>query len=661
MPITKHNKTEYWVRELDVAQVERDDVAKRYEWKKLRDLWNNGGMDVVVSTSSGKTQDINEPVRSAFVNWIYSFISTFIPAVYWRHPRVFVEPRRSLYSPQAKVAEAKLNATLELTEFRKQNVKILLDSLIHGIGWMKLGWFTSFGQVPPSPAATGFEGKESGIDQENWFFKDEPYAYRVSPERILIDPEAENYEEARWIAQEHCKLFYLVEKDPYLKDAKIDNAKRLTLREQKAMGPPHLSKEDAEWVRIWEIWDKDEGKVYFYIEGCDKLSRTIDFPYNFKGFPFEPLLLNDAVDAFYPPSIILPWLPLVEELAFIRSVRMDHLSRMVTKFIANPDAADDKQIDEFLNPDNEFVHMNNIEGVKEIAGLRPVPELYQGEEGVKADIREISGFSELLSGSIPYSKVSATSASIMQKNSALRFNFAAERTAEFIKSCAKKLLSILTDYQQYPDTIRMSLDPTEPPVEYGKEEIQGEFIFSINIEDMSFTSREQKQKAEYDALVALAQFPMVKVHSLVRDALIAWGKNPIEDYLNPEQGPPLDPAFENEMMVRGVPVEPNPAEDMQTHLAVHSQFMQAPMYQQAIRAIPQVGALFNEHVQKTLNMYDALMRQSGGGGQGPPQPGISPSIQSGQAGAGSQPITGPRNMRGPMGNPLMQAMGGEIQ
>lgn len=654
----KHSTVEYWSRELDVAQTHRDDIAAKYEWKKLKDLWNNGGMEVEVTTAS-KTQNVNPPTRSAFVNWIFSYISTFIPAVYWRHPKVFLDPKRAMFSSQAKIAEAKLNSALEIANFRRHCEKNLLDSLIYGHGWMKLGWFTSFGQVPPNPAATGFDGKESKIDNETWFFKDEPYSYRVSPERILVDPEAETYEEMRWIAQEHCRLYEQVKKDPYLKDANLEGAKRLTLRDDASRIVKEGDKEDAEWVRIYEIWDKDTEKVYFYIDGCDKLSRTIDFPYGFSGFPFELLTLSDAVDVLFPPSIMLPWLPLVEELAFIRSVRLDHLSRMVTKFVVREGALSDQQKDAFTDPDNEMCEAADPDGIREIAGLRPLPELYQSEDGVKSDIREISGFSELLSGSIPYSKVSATSASIMQKNSALRFNFAAERVGEFIKACAKKLLSIITDYQQYPDTIRVSADPTTPPVEYGKDDIEGEFLFTINVEDMSFTSREQKVKSEYDALVALAQFPQVKVHSLIRDALSAWGKDPVEDYLNPEQGPPMDPAFENEMMLRGAPVQPNPMEDMQTHLAVHSQFMNSPMYMNAIKAVPQVAALFNEHVQMTLQMYDQMMQQAGGQPQA--RAGSSPSLQAGSAGATSRPVGGARNMRGPMGNHLAQATGGEIQ
>lgn len=654
--MTKRNSAEYWFGEINAALQSRDKVSSKYEWKKIKDLWNEGGMQVDVYTTSD-TQRIAPPSRSAFVNWVYSYISTFIPAVYWRHPKVFVCPKRSMYLTQAKIAEAKINYALDISNFRRMAGKVALDALIFGIGWMKVGWFTKFGQVPPSSAATGFDGKTSSLDRESYFYTDEPYAYRVSPERILIDPEAQIYEEARWMAQEHYRLAEDVENDPYLKYT--DSVAKFNMRDTtKDPLSATVAKDEQKWVRMWEIWDRENNRVNFLCDGSEKFNRVIDpWPYAINGFPYEPLIMSDSVDTFYPPSVVLPWLPLVEELAFIRTMRLDHLSRMVSKYVVKTGSMNNEQQTSFLDQDNELVEVDDPDGIREFSGLKPDAHLYEAEERVKQDIREISGFSELLSGSIPYSRVSATSASIMQKNSSLRFNFASEKVAEFIKACAQKLLKIITDFQQYPDVIRISSDPSSPPIEYTKENIDGEFMFSINVEDMSFTSREQKIKNEYDALTALAPFPQVKPHPMLRDVLSAFGKEPIEEYLNPEQGPPVDPGFENEMMLKGVPIQPNPQEDFQTHLAVHSQFMQTPVYTNAIRAIPQIAAMFNEHVQMTLGMFG--QSQQGQGNR--PQPGISPQLQAGNAGVASMPVGGPRNMRGPQGNPLMQALGGEIQ
>jgi hypothetical protein len=659
MSKSEFEKVEYWHRNIEAGLKARTEAAAKYEWEKIKKLWNEGGMDVQVVTSS-LNQRTSEPVKSAFVNWIYAYISTFIPAVYWRQPKVFVTPVRSMYSLAANIAEAKTNYALQVTKSRKWCTKTILDCLVYGIGWIKVGWYTRFGQVPQSPAATGLDIEESELDTEAYFFTDEPYSYRVSPERIVVDPEAQIYEEARWIAQEHYYPYESLKKDPYMKNT--ENIALYTMRDKdRDILKPASEAEEEDWVRVWEIWDREHDRVMFMCDGSDKMNRIIkQWPYQISGFPFEPLTLTDTVDSFYPPSVILPWLGLVEELAYIRTTRLDHLSRMVTKYVARTGAMTPDQIHNFLDHDNELVEIDDPENLKEFKGLAPDAQLYQAEERVTQDIREISGFSELLSGSVPFSRVSATTSAIMQKNSALRFNFASERVAEFIKSFAQKLLLITKDFQQYPDSIKVTSNPNEPPIEYGRKDIEGEYMFTINVEDMSFVSREQKQKQEYDALVAMAQYPQIRIHPMLRDALAAFGKDPVEEYLNPEQGPPLDPQFENEMMIKGVPVQPNPQEDFQTHLMVHDQFMKTPIYMQAIRAIPQVGALFTEHVQMTLGMFEQaqaqMPRPSGG-----PQPGFSTSLQQGTALASSSPQGGPRNMRGPAGNPLMQSMGGAIQ
>jgi hypothetical protein len=238
----------------------------------------------------------------------------------------------------------------------------------------------------------------------------------------------------------------------------------------------------------------------------------------------------------------------------------------------------------------------------------------------------------------------------MERNSTLRFDYASERVAAFVTECARSLFKVICQYQNYPKRVKVTGDTDAREIEYTREEIDGEYYFEIDIEDMAAVSRQQKIKDAYDALVALSPFPEVNKWPLLRDLLDAFGKDSVDEYLMPEQGPPLDPQFENEMMVRGVPVRPNPNEDFDLHLRIHADFMNLPAFQNAIGVLPQIQALFSEHIQLTTRMRERF-------GQEMTQPGKSASIQRGRAGATSQPVGGPRNTAGPAGNPLMQAMG----
>jgi hypothetical protein len=664
MPKKEVNTVDYWISEIGRADEKRREAASKYEWDKLLEIWNNGGADVGLVTNSD-VSSTEFPANSAFVNWVWAYVQSFIPAVYWRHPQVYLDPMKSSYIKAAKIAQVKTNWGFKVTRAPEMVKKTILDALLFGMGWIKLGWHTELGQVPKNAAPQDVRNS-SESDYELYLKKNAPYAYRVAPDRIYVDPEATSIDDAMWICQENYRPYELVKNDPQYSHRKDftsyhfpDNFNPTPIGKKREVTS---GKKAKEWARIFEIWDRERERVVFIIDGSKEFNRTIEpWPYTkVYGFPFEPLSFTMAVDEFYPPSLILPWLPLVEELAFIRSTRMDHMARMVTKFLIPEDAATEEQLRKFEDPDQELVVMNDPERVREISGLKPDPQLYASEEKVKEDIREISGFSELISGSIPFSRVSATTSAIMERNASIRFDHAGEIVGEFLTKMAEKLYGIIYEYQRYPDEVRLTGDPSVPPIEYTKEDIDGEFFFSINVEDMAIVSRQTKIKNAYDALTALAQFPEVRRWPLIRDLVVAFGHEDFDEYLHPEAGPPMDPSYENELMIQGIPVPPNPKEDFKTHLEIHQQYIQQDFAREAFARAPQVAALFSEHIQLTLRMYEQYQAQmglqgGGGGAQGVPPP----SIQQGAALAGSAPVGGARNTQGPQGNPLLQALGGQ--
>lgn len=140
---------------------------------------------------------------------------------------------------------------------------------------------------------------------------------------------------------------------------------------------------------------------------------------------------------------------------------------------------------------------------------------------------------------------------------------------------------------------------------------------------------------------------------------MASGKGNLEDYMNPPQGPPLDPMYENQLLMKGIPVQPNPEEDFAMHLQIHSQFMEAPQFQQLAARDQAMAMLFREHIQATNRMAQVQQMMGPPVGSGAAQQGLSPnqSMQQGQASATSQPPggTGPQTQGGD------QALMGAIQ
>ncbi|MHA2066911.1 MAG: hypothetical protein ACXABY_21280, partial [Candidatus Thorarchaeota archaeon] len=320
-----------WLKELSRSRQKRDHFKDLYEWEKLATIWDTGARSVALDYESPQQQGSRELSQSTFVNWIWAFGQTFLPAVYWKHPKINVWAKKPRWQANVPYVQDTINNYLELTKFRKHLLRAISDVLVYGHGWVKLGWFTKFGLVPIGrvDAKTRAAQKMSTTDTDINLKVDQPYTIRVSPEKIFVDPDATTYDSLRWIIEESYIPYESVKSDPYLKHTSEISPLIFKAEREDAFIPTTYSSDwetkEAKWCRRWEIWDRENAKVRILIHGSQKWNRVIDWSYpGIEGFPYKFLSVTDAINDFYPVSPVLPWLPLVEELSFIRSIRMEH-------------------------------------------------------------------------------------------------------------------------------------------------------------------------------------------------------------------------------------------------------------------------------------------------------------------------------------------------
>ncbi len=640
---------EYYFSQIKRAKNYKDRLAMEYEWEELRNTMNTAGLYVEGTGETWKRVE-TEHTQSGYVNWPWAFKESFIPAVYSQQPEIYVYPKSSMHVQNAHNVQENVNATLNSIGYEKELKRCLLDALVYGHAWMKLGWYTRFGQVPKGAGAE--EGdKISKLNMDMDLIYDSAYSYRCCPELIHVDPEAERYEDIRWLAQEYFEPYDQVQDDPFLKYTK--DATALGYKEVNDEIPSIFEKPDREpskrsWCRIYEIWDREEQEVMILIDGCDKFSRRVDgFPYsNIHGFPFKFLSLNDAVDKFYPPSPILAWYPMVSELSFVRQMRMEHMQKMVNKVCSEKQNIDEENLERLRDTEQDYFEVHEIDKVRDFRGLTPDANLYACEQKIEENIRDISGFSELISGSVPYSKLTATTSQIAAQHATIRFQHATTIVSSFIKECAKDLFYIIRDYQEYPVSVRISDDPRINLSQITRDQLEGEYDFRILVEDMSYISRSERVKMSYDMLIALSPFPETRNETLIRKFLEANGAVNLREYMHPPMGPPVDPMYENSLMARGIPVEVNPNEDFELHLRVHNEWISSPAYQQLVARMPAIQQLVSGHIQKTTRAFEEYQAKTGGD---QPRAGVNSQTQQGQQLASSTPQGGPRNQQGPQG------------
>ena len=644
--MNEQERVDYWTTQIGRAKDLRARVAKDYQWDLLEDMLASSVVDISVSGQTPKNFSGQDPMTS-FVNWPHAYSQVFIPAVYFRHPKIEVRPEAQQYQGNAHFVGAVTNAALHQCRFRKAATAALYDNLPFGHGWVELGWCTSReGMLPAGPTEDEKELNELLLPADVTY--NAAFARRVSPRAMLVDPDVSRYEDLRWIAREswypadwvkkhrHFKVSAFTEHDlpGFDKETETNSLRQMA----------SYQTDGDKWARVYDIWDRYEQKVHVMVDGAQRMAQTLSpWPYpDIHGFPFKLCSIMKVPDRLFAPSPIVAWLPLVNELGHLRTVIMDHVEKAVTKILIPKGALDAKQEQNLGDPYCDYLLVddeNKAAAIRELKALQPSSDTFVLIKNIVEDIRSISGFEEILSGSVPYSRMSATVGAIMEQNATLRFDRYAEEFGDFILECGEDMFLIVRRYQPIPLQVQIggALSTVQHVEITDRRVLDGKFRFSLSLDDMSIAAKNKKVKEAVDRMTLLAGLPIIKLHRLVEDLLTSYGISDIESYVYPEQGPPRDPFDENKDIAEGRTIPgPNPMEDHAAHLDAHNAFMMSNDYVLLRMNNPIIHQNMMEHVQQTMSMARQLMqRQQLAASMGGPRP--TPSTQGGKASPANQP------------------------
>jgi hypothetical protein len=547
--------------------------------------------------------------------------------------------------------EPLLNYQIRRMRFAREARRSILDAIVVGHGWGKLGWATKYGEVPGPPTDNKplSPGKKTSMRHIR-FREGAPFFFRIDPRMILTDPRAASFEEVRWICQMIYRPYDYLMEDPFIEHKdRIQPGSRM----QGTADPKPISTRKDEpslgetLCLCYEIWDLDSQRVRFLVEGSPDWQRDEEWPYPFlEGTPFYFLASTDGVDDIYPVSPLNTWLDQVDEISKIRTMQLDALYRAKGKLVIQQGAMDNDEIEKLKDPLSDVIIAKDIKGILPIKTLTLDPNAYICEDRVKRDIMDISGLSELQYGNIPGGRVTATLGMISQKASSIRMKRLVDAIRDWILDIAGDLALMLGNRMPEPQQITVTTQGGIDWLEVARNDIQGEFLFDMDVTEMAPLSREARQKEAIDLAALLSQAPdIAKRRRVYADVLEAFGKSEIDAYLQPDMGPPADPQYENELMIQGIEVLPNPQEDMALHLQVHGNFLESELFTSVSQDVPAITNLFSAHIQRTM----ALARQMGGLESTAPQrpqggvnlgPGAA-SLEQGRPLATAQPPVGP--------------------
>lgn len=299
-----------WANTIQKTLAWRDNIAAKARWAEFIDeykgKWDHvaGGMDINIVP----------------LNLVLAYVKTEIARLYFRDPWITVNAKKLEDLGSAQIAEALVNYLWGELNLKHEIKRALLDALLVGHGWIKLGYSAKFGTVESKPE----DGDTKKQVMPTQFIQSENvFAYHVPWRDVLFSPDSLRPPyDSRWLAFRVTKPLRAIKESGIYKN--VDDLKPSEYKEKNAKDD-HMV--DVKTATLWEIWDMDNKKVRTISVGHEKYLREIDWPYEMPGFPAVMFGFTPIPGEPYPMSDIAPGEPQIIEAMKMMAIMLNHLKR----------------------------------------------------------------------------------------------------------------------------------------------------------------------------------------------------------------------------------------------------------------------------------------------------------------------------------------------
>ena len=510
------------------------------------------------------------------VNICFSTINTLLPSVSIGRPKINVNPRKPEDGDKAIVTESIINYWWQHYNCQFEFQRAVKDYLIMGHGWVKTGYrFVEEAKLEDiESTADEAAGPETTDDVESDLIirEDRPFLERVDPFEMFVDPDAQNVDEIRWIAQRTRRPVDDVKNDQRYSAAVRKNVGPSSFQKYgNLLAPSNIGNAYADqtmieaYCDIYEYYDINSGEMCVFSDSGDGfLIKPTKMPYAF-GHPFIMLRNYDIPGFFYPIGELEAIEPLQYELNETRTQMMNHRKRYSRKWLALESAFDDfgrtmlaSDDDNVIVPVKGSENLNNV--VVPMPALINPPEFYNQSALILNDIDRVSGVSEYQRGAIPETTRTAREASIIAESGNARVAEKLVAIENNIAKCAANLIMLAQQYLTGEQTVRIVGTESAPVwLTFDKDYISGQFDFTV--EAGSTAPRNEAFRRDMalqmvSAMQPFAQAGLVNLEKLAEYVLsIGFGvKNPGNFLQSAPQAPPM-PNDQMPPEMQGMPPE----------------------------------------------------------------------------------------------------------
>lgn len=522
---------------------------------KFVDKWHKQSDKVVERFLDIRAREDN--AHTTRLNLFHANIVTLQAMLYGRMPKVEVDRRfADAEDDVARVAGQMLQRILNTDiESAGEDYSCVLraalgDRLLVGLGTARLKYDFEEkttqvpAQIDPTTGAEMAPAYEDTQITDEWV--DTVYTHWKD---ILWSP-CRTYSEMRWRAYRA----YLHRDELIARFGKeLGNA--IPLNSKGPTGDKDLADSLAEmWnqAEVWEIWDKQNKKVFWYVHGFSKICDMKDDPLQLEGFYPEPpaMLANVTTSRYLPKADFVMAQDLynqIDELETRISLLTD-ACRAVGVYDKNNEGIK-KMLDEGV--ENQLVPVDNWAAFSEKGGLKGVVDwlpieqiattieiLTKKQGDLVNQLYQVTGMADILRGAAAQAGVSATEQAIKAKFASIRIQALQDEFARFASDLQRiKAEIIARHYQPYCILQQSNIEATtdaqlaQPAMELIKQPDVTRWKIQIKPETLAMVDYAQLRMERTEYITALSTFLQSSAPLVEMDAsaapflmqLMKWG------------------------------------------------------------------------------------------------------------------------------------------
>lgn len=440
----------------------------------------------------GKSQAdwTNEDKKASPINLIHQAATTIIPNLVFADPKFKIRTNYIGFRAYSDMMASALNEVVLRMNFKMTLRKAITDAIFLA-GFVKTGIATT-GQT------LDIDGSVMDIGA--------PYAERVDPDDMVLDPLARCWEEQVFVGNkfriplEVAQASGMYDPDSLKKYQRpyADDVRKSAI----ALSTPYTMLSEADeamnYIELVELYipaDKIIVTIPYDPTGsCAEYLRVVDQegpdsgPYKMLGFSF-------VGDNILPVAPCMVWYDLHMMANKIARKISRQADRMKQILAFEGSAVEDAQ--EIVDSDDgETVRVDNIDGIKEIRFGGANDDAYKYMEWCKTHFSEMANSMEMLSGSTGDANT-ATEAQILNANSSVRLDDMKQLVYHFVSEIGTDIAKILHEDPLIQLPLITRVGGQEQQVMYTPEMRRGMwFDYNISVQPMSMARQDPNTKVK---------------------------------------------------------------------------------------------------------------------------------------------------------------------